>query len=121
MTLEQLKKVLDHHFGPPFLPEGYVRAEIVAILGEPTLQVNIGRRDIWVTENGRVTGAGTCCTEKATDSDGRAVRILQDWIVRHHCGEFDITRPENVARAMIALTHEAPMQGDAETEAADDR
>ena len=120
MTLEQLKKVLEEHFGPPFLPEGHVRVKFVhrvgakirfgderpawpgeqchdcgvtkgeyhkdgcdvercprcggqliscdckqeaAPQGESVLQINIGRRDIWITEDGRVTGAGTWCIE----------------------------------------------------------
>ena len=76
MTLEQLKVALENHFGPPFLPEGMVRAKMVGAMptvdgsrDEPTLQINIGRRDIWITEDGRVTGGGTHCTSADFDTE----------------------------------------------------
>ena len=59
MTLEQLKAALEYHFGHPFLPEGHVRVKFATEPGERTLSIAIGRRDIWLTEDGRVTGAGT--------------------------------------------------------------
>jgi hypothetical protein len=59
MTLDQLKAALENNFGPPFLPEGHVRVKFATTPGEPTLAIFIGRRDIWLTEDGRVTGAGT--------------------------------------------------------------
>ena len=64
MTLEQLKEVLEHHFSEPFLARDYVRARFIESTAEKTLQINIGRRDIWLNEKGEVTGAGTYLIEK---------------------------------------------------------
>ena len=60
ITLEQLKEILDKNFTPPFLEDGHVKARFIEHTKEKTLQINIGRRDIWLNEKGEVTGAGTC-------------------------------------------------------------
>ena len=59
MTLETLKAVLDNHFGPPFLPEGHVRTKFIDTKAGRVLQINIGRRDIWIDEDGAVSASGT--------------------------------------------------------------
>jgi len=61
-TLERLKEIIDQNFGPPFLEEGLVVAKFVDDdngAKEKTLQINIGRRDIWINEAGEVTASGT--------------------------------------------------------------
>jgi hypothetical protein len=65
MTLEQLQTILTKDFGPPFLAEGMVRAEFKTVGYPPcrVLQINIGRRDVWIEEDGHVSGAGTCMVE----------------------------------------------------------
>lgn len=62
ITLEQIKQILEENFTPPFLEEGMVKAKFVEPIEgkEKTLQINIGRRDIWLNEKGEVTAAGTC-------------------------------------------------------------
>ena len=71
ITLERIKEILDQHFSEPFLPEGHVRAHFVTSPGEKTLQVNIGRRDVWITEDGEVTAAGTCLVESEPGETSR--------------------------------------------------
>ena len=58
ITLERLKEILDSNFTPPFLEEGMVEAQFVEHTKEKTLQVNIGRRDVWISESGEVIAAG---------------------------------------------------------------
>ena len=60
LTLERLQAILLENFGPPFLEDGFVRATFLTSAGEKTLQVNIGRRDVWISADGEVTAAGTC-------------------------------------------------------------
>ncbi len=60
LTLERLKEIIDQHFATPFLEEGLVKARFIERTTEKTLQINIGRRDIWINESGEITGAGTC-------------------------------------------------------------
>ena len=60
MTLDKLRELLVTTFGPPFLPEGHVRAEWAKAYPDQTvLSVHIGRRDVWIDENGDKLGAGT--------------------------------------------------------------
>ncbi len=59
LTLERLKEIIDKSFSPPFLEEGVVKARFIERTTEKTLQINIGRRDIWINEAGEITGAGT--------------------------------------------------------------
>ncbi len=59
ITLDKLKEIIDQHFAPPFLDEGHVKTKFIEHTKEKTLQINIGRRDIWINEDGKVTGAGT--------------------------------------------------------------
>jgi hypothetical protein len=42
----------------------------------------------------------------------QALVLLQTWVVNHHPGYFDVSTPRNIARVMIALTHEAPVEGE---------
>ncbi len=46
------------------------------------------------------------------NSCGTAMQMLQTWVVNHHPGQFDVSTARNVARVMIALTHEAPIEGE---------
>jgi len=65
MTLEKLKEIFDHNFNPPFLAEGMVKTRWIEVEGkERQLEIKIGRRDIWIDENG-LTGAGTDMTREA--------------------------------------------------------
>lgn len=59
ITLERLKEIIDSQFSQPFLPYGDVTARFIEETKEKTLQIKIGRRDIWLNENGNITGAGT--------------------------------------------------------------
>jgi hypothetical protein len=70
MTLEQLKELLDHHFGPKFLPAGIVTTKWVkgAEYGGEALQVKIGPRDVWIERTGHVSGSGSDVTGE-TDID----------------------------------------------------
>lgn len=58
ISLDQLKKIIDREFGTPFLKDGHVKAHFVKGKRK-TLEIVIGKRDIWLTESGRVIGAGT--------------------------------------------------------------
>lgn len=60
MTNEKLKKMLDYHFGPPFLPEGLVQTRWHdSEKRGRLLTIKIGRRDVQFTEDGDVVGSGT--------------------------------------------------------------
>lgn len=66
MTLERLKEIIDHHFVPPFLSEGIVKTKWIDYKDKPRdLEIIIGRRDVWISENGEVSGAGTDMTKDA--------------------------------------------------------
>jgi dCMP deaminase len=45
----------------------------------------------------------------------RAMSQLQTWLVNHYPGTFDVSTAENVAAALIALTHEEPLEGETYT------
>lgn len=60
LTLEQLCIILNREFGPPFLIENGVSAEVrTDDEGTKTLSITIGRRDIEIDETGEIVGAGT--------------------------------------------------------------
>lgn len=61
MDLPVLAKTLNDQFGPPFLPDGHVRAEVTE---HGSLKLFIGRRDIDVADDGSIRGAGTCLVGK---------------------------------------------------------
>jgi len=65
MNLDVLKNVLDEYFSAPFLPDGHVRAKWIDGDDEKErlLQVKIGRRDVWIAENGHVHSSGTSLCE----------------------------------------------------------
>ncbi len=65
ITLAKLKLIFDHHFAPPFLPEGMVTAKFVG--RNDDLSITICRRDVQINKHGEVTGAGTCLVNEATD------------------------------------------------------
>jgi hypothetical protein len=52
-----LVNILTSEFRPPFVREGLVKAKM---LGDGSARIRIGRRDVSITKNGVVTGAGTC-------------------------------------------------------------
>jgi hypothetical protein len=62
MELTTLAKILNAEFSPPFLREGEVRAKMQ---GDGTLKIYIGPRDIHISADGKVIGAGTCAVGKA--------------------------------------------------------
>ena len=62
MELTTLSKILNTEFSPPFLKEGEVRATIQE---DGTLKIYIGPRDIHISAEGEVLGAGTCAVGKA--------------------------------------------------------
>ena len=60
LSLTKLKKIIDHHFGPPFLPKRQVGARWVRTKNRTqVLEIKIGRRDVWLDANGELVGAGT--------------------------------------------------------------
>lgn len=61
ITLEKLENIFNAEFGLPFLQDKLVDVHFVESMKdkEKTLQIKIGRRDIWINEKGEVTGAGT--------------------------------------------------------------
>ena len=61
MELEKLAKIITDAFGPPFLPEGFVRAEMTAA---GTLRLIIGPRDVELDENIRWLSSGSWLTEE---------------------------------------------------------
>lgn len=67
MTLEQLKEIIDKNFCHPFVEKGHVRTRFIKEVDEKTLEIVIGPRDVWITENGRVTGAGTMLCQRETE------------------------------------------------------
>ena len=73
LTLEVIKAVLDNYFGFPFLPKGMVRTKWLPDAqaeGARRLGISIGRRDVVVTEHGRVTDSGTClCSSLEEDAE----------------------------------------------------
>lgn len=71
MKLTKFADILNKEFGPPFLPDGFVRA-----IWEPgnTLRVYIGRRDIHIDEEGHVLGAGTCLSKPVAETCGHEKR-----------------------------------------------
>jgi hypothetical protein len=52
----KLANLLNQEFGPPFLPQGFVKAEIE---DDGSLRLTIGRRDVSVGPCLNVLGAGT--------------------------------------------------------------
>jgi len=63
ITLEQIKEIFDFHFVEPFLAKGIVETKFITHTKQKTLQIKIGRRDIWLEESGRVVGSGTDVTK----------------------------------------------------------
>jgi hypothetical protein len=59
LNLADLKNVLDKYFCAPFLEEGMVKTEIKSYKGEAVLAIQIGRRDVTITKEGKVLHAGT--------------------------------------------------------------
>ena len=59
ISLDTLKEIFDKHFSHPFLEKGVVKTKWVKSSTEKTLQVNIGRRDVWINEKGEVIASGT--------------------------------------------------------------
>lgn len=57
MTLPELARILNTAFNEPFLPKGFVRATLHDDDG--SLRVQIGNRDIQITEDGKIAGSGT--------------------------------------------------------------
>jgi hypothetical protein len=55
-ALENFVKKINKEFGPPFLPQGFVKA---AIVREGQLSLRIGRRDASFNSAGNCVGAGT--------------------------------------------------------------
>jgi hypothetical protein len=66
MELHKLAEILNAEFSPPFLREGEVRAKMQ---GDGTLKIFIGRRDIHISAEGKVIGAGTCALPAWSGSD----------------------------------------------------
>ena len=55
LSLSGLANVFNREFGPPFMPEGYVKAQI----RRGDLSLNIGNRDASIDKDGKVTGSGS--------------------------------------------------------------
>jgi len=64
VTLQDLKRIFDEYFRPPFLPDGAVEARFVShVEGQPCiLALRIGPRDVWIENGGHVSGSGTDMT-----------------------------------------------------------
>lgn len=56
VSIETLNDIFNEHFVPPFVPDGLVN---VALSEDGTLSINIGNRDVEISENGDVLGCGT--------------------------------------------------------------
>lgn len=63
MNLADLKEVLDSNFGHPFLERDMVQTKIGSYKGEATLEIQIGRRDVTILQDGTVLHAGTSLCE----------------------------------------------------------
>lgn len=59
VSLMKLKEALEREFAPPFVAGGLVKVWFAKNASKPTLAIKIGPRDIWLDEDGNVTGAGT--------------------------------------------------------------
>ncbi len=59
MKLEKLKAIIDHNFGPPFLPEGMVSTKWEGSGDERSLSITIDRRDVSIDKDGNVIASGT--------------------------------------------------------------
>lgn len=59
ISLEQLQRILNEGFGEPFLKKGSVVASFEDNEdGTKELNIQIGRRDITINEDGEVTSSG---------------------------------------------------------------
>ena len=61
MNLKTFCAILNREFGPPFLKEGKVKAQMKE---DGTMILKIGRRDIHVNGRGTILGAGTCLVKE---------------------------------------------------------
>jgi hypothetical protein len=59
ITLEKIQMIFEANFSEPFLEKGLVECEFIEHAKVKTLQIQIGRRDISLNENGEVTDCGT--------------------------------------------------------------
>lgn len=83
ISLDALKEIFDKHFSHPFLENGVVKTKWVKSSTEKTLQVNIGRRDVWINEKGEVTASGTNLLDGVTDANdirGEICRIVSEML-----------------------------------------
>jgi hypothetical protein len=63
ISLAQLKKLFDANFSEPFLGAGLVKTKLFKNKKGRTLEITIGRRDIWIDARGKLVAAGTDCTD----------------------------------------------------------
>jgi hypothetical protein len=54
LTFENIKDILDKHFGAPFLSEDMVNSKVIDGESGKSLSIEIGRRTIVIDEDGEV-------------------------------------------------------------------
>lgn len=61
ITLDALQHIFKEHFGHPFLKDGTVKVRIIPghVGQSDVLSLTIGRRNVWIDENGNVDASGT--------------------------------------------------------------
>jgi hypothetical protein len=61
ITIDRLKEIVDEHFRSPFISKHFVRTHFPECKPgqKRVLAIKIGRRDIWIDEDGNVEASGT--------------------------------------------------------------